>query len=73
MQFHQVLHCAGGPSTVVLLAHVRRWKRDKRFFKALSKTFSITDITSTVDEDANHFTSNTRGALRLFQLRRLDL
>ena len=57
---------------MVLLAHVRRWKRDKRFFKALSKTFSITDITSTVDEDVSQFASNTRGALRLFQLRRLS-
>ncbi len=61
---------AGGTDTVILLAHVRRWKSDKRFFKALGKVFSISDITSTIDKDAHLLTSNTKGALRLFELRR---
>ena len=55
---------------MVLLAHVRRWKSDKRFFKAVGKAFAVSDITSTVDKDAGLVNSNTKGALRLFQLRR---
>ena len=51
---------AGGTDTVILLAHVRRWKSDKRFFKALGKVFSISDITSTIDKDAHLLTSNTK-------------
>ncbi|CAL5219246.1 g1040 [Coccomyxa viridis] len=60
----------GGKDTVLLLAHVRRWKSDKRFFKALSKGFSVSDITSIIDKDADLLSSHTKGALRLFELRR---
>jgi hypothetical protein len=66
------LRCAARPDTVVLLAHVRRWKNDKRFFKALTKLFTVTDITSSIDSKASLVTSNTKGALRLFALRRQE-
>ena len=65
-----VLPSAGGSSTVILLAHVRRWKSDKRFFKAVGKAFAVSDITSSIDKDASLLNSNTKGALRLFELRR---
>lgn len=36
---------AEGGATVILLAHVRRWKNDRHFFSRLRKRFDITDIT----------------------------
>lgn len=64
------LSAAGGPDTVILLAHVRRWKSDKRFFRALGKAFHVSDISSTIDQDASLLSSHTKGALRLFEMRR---
>lgn len=65
-----MLHGTGGPSTRIFLAHVRRWKSDKTFFKALGRLFCISDITSNIDSDAALVKSNTKGALRLFELTR---
>ncbi|KAK9819756.1 hypothetical protein WJX72_002004 [[Myrmecia] bisecta] len=62
------LKSLGNLGTQILLAHVRRWKSDKHFFSKARQSFTVTDITHTVDAGAADCSSRTRGAMRLFQL-----
>jgi hypothetical protein len=65
------LAVAAGGGTQVFLAHVRRWKHDKLFFKLAKKAFRVEDVTNGAgpgylpasDED-----SHTKGALRIYEL-----
>ena len=46
--------CAG-PGTEILLAHVRRWKSDARFFQALQKAgYTLVDTDCGTDSSTGH-------------------
>lgn len=36
----------GRPGTTLLLAHVRRWKTDKKFFSRLQAAYAVADVTA---------------------------
>lgn len=59
------------PPPRVLVAHVRRWKRDKRFWAAARKLFTVTELgddgCAVVEGDGTR-SAHERGALRLFEL-----
>lgn len=59
------------PPPRILIAHVRRWKRDKRFWAAARKTFTVIELDGegrvVMDGDTTR-SAHERGALRLFEL-----
>ena len=59
-------HC--GSDVSILLAHVRRWKSDKHFWRLARKVFDITDVTSDDASGYARLDSRTKGAMRLFRL-----
>ena len=60
------------PPPRILIAHVRRWKRDKRFWAGAKKRFSVTELDDAgqpvVVSDEGHGSAHEKGALRLFEL-----
>ena len=56
----------------VLLAHVRRWKSDRRFWAAARREWEVKDVTEGEEgggePDARRSSSHERGAQRLFEL-----
>jgi predicted nicotinamide N-methyase len=54
----------------VLLAHVRRWKSDKRFWAAARKAWDVRDVTEGGEsgDDGRRHSSHERGAQRVFEL-----
>ena len=66
---------AAQEGTQVLLAHVRRWKHDKLFFKMARKAFKIGDVTDRAGKGflpADAEASHTKGALRIYELTSLQ-
>ena len=59
-------HC--GSNVSILLAHVRRWKSDKHFWRMARRVFKITDVTSHNASGYARVDSRTKGAMRLFRL-----
>ncbi len=57
----------------VLLAHVRRWRTDRRFWAAARQEWEVVDVTRGGGEDGGdggrRSSSHERGAQRLFELR----
>ena len=60
-----------GATCRVVLAHVRRWKSDSRFFAAARKRFHVIELDEQGREAARESGSaHERGALRFFEFRR---
>jgi len=57
---------AGTPR--VLLAHVRRWKTDRRFWAAARREWAVVDVTPG-DHTARASSSHERGAQKVFELK----
>ena len=60
------------PPPRILIAHVRRWKRDKRFWAAAKKGFTVTELDDggqpVVASEDGHGSAHEKGSLRLFEL-----
>ena len=56
--------------TITLLAHVRRWKSDTRFWRLAKKDFNVVDLTVS---EAHQSSAHTKGALKLFRLEQKPL
>lgn len=71
----RILIVAAEGGTQVILAHVRRWKHDKLFFKMAKRGFQVEDVTDKAGPGfvpTSGEVSHTKGALRIYELTNLQ-